>query len=129
MKAVEHLECEAHTASSSCWLPPDIQTAITFLTTRVKAPDNDDYKKPTWVMKYLQVDNVSGRMTSLMTGHFPESALSLMLPSLPITKQWILNPKLLYEPCKWLQCGISLWYIALYILQYRMRGAESRSVL
>jgi Reverse transcriptase (RNA-dependent DNA polymerase) len=32
---------------------PDIQTAVAFLTTRVKAPDVDDYKKLARVMKYL----------------------------------------------------------------------------
>lgn len=32
---------------------PDIQTAVAFLTTRVKGPDNDDYKKLARVMKYL----------------------------------------------------------------------------
>jgi Reverse transcriptase (RNA-dependent DNA polymerase)/Zinc knuckle len=33
---------------------PDIQTAVAFLTTRVKAPDHDDYKKLGRVMKYLR---------------------------------------------------------------------------
>jgi hypothetical protein len=33
---------------------PDLQTAVTFLTTRVKSPDIDDYKKLARVMKYLQ---------------------------------------------------------------------------
>ena len=32
---------------------PDIQTAVAFLTTCVMAPDEDDYKKLAWVMKYL----------------------------------------------------------------------------
>ena len=32
---------------------PDIQTAVAFLTTRVMAPDKDDYIKLAWVMKYL----------------------------------------------------------------------------
>jgi hypothetical protein len=32
----------------------DIQTAVAFLGTRVKAPDVDDYKKLAQVMKYLQ---------------------------------------------------------------------------
>ena len=31
----------------------DIQTAVAFLCTRVKAPDADDYKKLTHVMRYL----------------------------------------------------------------------------
>ena len=33
---------------------PDIQTTITFLTTRVSCPDEDDYKKLTRVIAYLQ---------------------------------------------------------------------------
>jgi len=33
---------------------PDIQTAVAFLTTRVKAPDVDDYKKLARCMKYLR---------------------------------------------------------------------------
>lgn len=33
---------------------PDIQTAVAFLTTRVKGPDEDDYKKLGHVMKYLK---------------------------------------------------------------------------
>jgi hypothetical protein len=33
---------------------PDIQTAIAFLCTRVKGPDNDNYKKLVRVMRYLQ---------------------------------------------------------------------------
>ena len=32
---------------------PDLQTAVAFLSTRVKSPDEDDYKKLTWVMHYL----------------------------------------------------------------------------
>ena len=33
---------------------PNLQTAVAFLTTRVKAPDNDDRKKLSKLMKYLQ---------------------------------------------------------------------------
>ena len=33
---------------------PDIHTAIAFLCTRVKHPDQDDYKKLTRVIKYLR---------------------------------------------------------------------------
>ncbi len=33
---------------------PDIQTAVAFLCTRVKAPDKDDYKKLARVMRYLR---------------------------------------------------------------------------
>ena len=32
---------------------PDLQTAVTFLSTQVKSPHEDDYKKLTWVMHYL----------------------------------------------------------------------------
>jgi len=32
---------------------PDIQVAVAFLTTRVKGPDKDDYKKLARVIKYL----------------------------------------------------------------------------
>jgi hypothetical protein len=32
---------------------PDIQTAMAFLSTRVKQPDKDDYKKLGGVIKYL----------------------------------------------------------------------------
>ena len=33
---------------------PDLQTAVAFLSTQVKRPDHDDYKKLVWAMKYLQ---------------------------------------------------------------------------
>ena len=33
---------------------PDIRNAVSFLFTRVKSPDNDDYKKLHWVIKYLR---------------------------------------------------------------------------
>ena len=33
---------------------PDLQTAVAFLTTRVKSPNNDDRKKLSKLMKYLQ---------------------------------------------------------------------------
>jgi hypothetical protein len=33
---------------------PDIQTAVAFLTTRVRSPDEDDYKKLTRCMRYLR---------------------------------------------------------------------------
>jgi hypothetical protein len=33
---------------------PDIQTAVAFLTTRVKSPDEDDYKKLARTMNYLR---------------------------------------------------------------------------
>jgi hypothetical protein len=34
---------------------PDIQTVVAFLCTRVKNPDEDDYKKLTRVMRYLRL--------------------------------------------------------------------------
>ena len=33
---------------------PDVQTAIAFLTTQVKEPDHDDWKKLMWMMTYLR---------------------------------------------------------------------------
>ena len=33
---------------------PDLSTAIAFITTRVKCPDEDDYKKLTHVIRYLR---------------------------------------------------------------------------
>jgi hypothetical protein len=36
------------------WARPDIQTAVAFLCTQVKAPDADGYKKLVRVMRYLQ---------------------------------------------------------------------------
>ena len=36
------------------WAHPDIQTAVAFLTTRVTAPDEDDYKKLARGMRYLR---------------------------------------------------------------------------
>ena len=36
------------------WARPDIQTAVAFLTTRVMAPDEDNYKKLARVMRYLR---------------------------------------------------------------------------
>jgi len=35
------------------WARPDLQTAVAFLSTRVKAPDNDDYKKLRRAVQYL----------------------------------------------------------------------------
>jgi hypothetical protein len=35
------------------WTHPDIQTAVSFLCTRVKNPDTDDYKKLAHIMHYL----------------------------------------------------------------------------
>ena len=37
---------------------PDISTAIAFLTTRVKAPDVDDWRKLSHLMEYLQVERL-----------------------------------------------------------------------
>ena len=35
------------------WARPDLQTAVAFLSTQVKHPDHDDYKKLARAMKYL----------------------------------------------------------------------------
>ena len=54
---------------------PDIQTAVAFLCTRVKAPDTDDYKKLTQVMRYLRG-----------TVNMP---LTLEAESMQIVKWWV----------------------------------------
>ena len=54
---------------------PDIQTAVAFLTTRVTALDEDDYKKLARVMKYL-------RGTKTMP-------LTLEADNLQVIKWWI----------------------------------------
>jgi hypothetical protein len=54
---------------------PDIQTAVSFLCTRVKQPDIDDYKKLGRVMKYL-------RATALMP-------LTLEADSVQLVKWWV----------------------------------------
>ena len=54
---------------------PDIQTAVAFLCTRVKAPDTDDYKKLTRVMRYLRG-----------TVNMP---LTLEAESMQIVKWWV----------------------------------------
>eukprot|EP00978_Attheya_sp_CCMP212_P010085 scaffold24237_cov33-Attheya_sp.AAC.1 len=54
---------------------PDIQTAVAFLCTRVKSPDEDDYKKLTRVMKYLRA-----------TLHIP---LTLEADNLRLMKWWV----------------------------------------
>ena len=54
---------------------PDIQTTVAFLTTRVMAPDEDDYKKLVRVMKYL-------RGTKTMP-------LTLEADNLQVIKWWI----------------------------------------
>ena len=54
---------------------PDIQTAVAFLTTRVMAPDEDDYKKLARVMRYLR-----GTKTMLLT---------LQADNLQLIKWWI----------------------------------------
>ena len=37
---------------------PDVSTAIAFLTTRVRAPDVDDWRKLSHLMEYLRVDRL-----------------------------------------------------------------------
>jgi hypothetical protein len=54
---------------------PDIQTAVAFLTTRVKRPDTDDYKKLTRVIKYLRGT--------------PNLALTLEADNTHIIKWWV----------------------------------------
>ena len=54
---------------------PDIQTAVAFLTTRVKSPDEDDYKKLGRVMRYLRA-----------TARLP---LTLEADNLHLVKWWV----------------------------------------
>jgi hypothetical protein len=54
---------------------PDVQTATAFLSTRVKVPDEDDYKKLTRVMRYLR-----------STRNLP---LTLEAENLSIIKWWV----------------------------------------
>jgi hypothetical protein len=54
---------------------PDIQTAIAFLTTRVKRPDKDDYKKLSRVIKYLRGS--------------PDLALTLEGDAAHVVKWWV----------------------------------------
>jgi hypothetical protein len=54
---------------------PDIQTAVAFLTTRVKCPDKDDYKKLGRVIKYLRGS--------------PDLALTLKGDDAHIVKCWV----------------------------------------
>ena len=54
---------------------PDIETAVAFLCTHVKAPDTDDYKKLTRVMRYLRG-----------TVNMP---LTLEAESMQIVKWWV----------------------------------------
>ncbi len=37
---------------------PDVSTAIAFLTTRVRAPDADDWRKLSFLMEYLRADRL-----------------------------------------------------------------------
>ena len=37
---------------------PDVSTAIAFLTTRVRAPDVDDWRKLSCIMEYLRDDRL-----------------------------------------------------------------------
>ena len=54
---------------------PDLQTVVAFLSTWVKSPDEDDYKKLTQVMHYLWA-----------TAHLP---LTLEADNLQVIKWWI----------------------------------------
>ena len=52
----------------------DIQMTVAFLCTRVKNPDNDDYKKLTWVIQYLRgtqdINNRARGPPELVGGQF-----------------------------------------------------------
>ena len=54
---------------------PDLQTAVAFLCTCVKTPDEDDYKKLAWAMHYLRA-----------TAQLP---LTLEADTLQVIKWWI----------------------------------------
>jgi hypothetical protein len=54
---------------------PDIQAAVAFLTTRVKAPDTDDYKKLARTVKYLRGT--------------PKLVLKLEADVVTVTKWWV----------------------------------------
>jgi hypothetical protein len=54
---------------------PDIQAAVAFLTTRVKAPDTDDYKKLARTVKYLRAT--------------PKLVLTLEADGIAVTKWWV----------------------------------------
>jgi hypothetical protein len=54
---------------------PDIQTAVSFLCTRVKSPDVDDYKKLRRVMQYLR--------------HTIDLSLTLEADNTKVMKWWI----------------------------------------
>ena len=68
---------------------PDLQTAVAFLSTQVKSPDEDDYKKLTQFMRYLH-----------STARLP---LTLEEDNLQVIKWWI-NGALLHTP----KCGVTL---------------------
>ena len=57
------------------WARPDLQTAVAFLSTQVNSPNEDDYKKLTWVMHYLR-----------STARLP---LTLEADNLQVIKWWI----------------------------------------
>jgi hypothetical protein len=54
---------------------PDVQTAVAFLMTRVRSPDQDDYKKLARVMKYLRGST--------------EKTLTLEADSMHLVKWWV----------------------------------------
>ena len=57
------------------WAWPDLQTAVTFLTTQVKGPDTDDYKKLGCALCYLH--------------GVPDLALTLQANDMHIVKWWV----------------------------------------
>lgn len=70
----------------SCRARRDIQTAVAFLTTRVKEPDEDDWKKLIRVLKYLNG-------TKYMK-------LTLTVDSLNIIRWWVDSSYMTHEDCK-----------------------------
>ena len=91
------------------WVQPDLQTAVAFLSTRVKAPDEDDYKKLTRVMYYLHA-----------TARLP---LTLEADTLQVIKWWI-DGAFATHPDMWIHTGgmLSLGKGAVY-------GASTRQKL
>ena len=57
------------------WAHPDIQTPVAFMTTRVKGPDTDDYKKLAQTIQYLC--------------GVPDLALTLKADDTHVIKWWV----------------------------------------
>jgi hypothetical protein len=78
----------------SCRARRDIQTAVAFLTTRVKEPDEDDWKKLVRVLKYLNG-----------TRHMK---LTLTVDSLNIIRWWVDSSHMTHDDCKGHNGGMML---------------------